>query len=230
MSGGDDRALDALMRQVGRALERQDDALESQGEAHLRWLAAELRAGRSLAEREQDERAAEAFARDTAHAMRIRRAELRLPRRALRHRTPPVVATASHAVEMANRERCAALLDVAAAAGEGRELWDEPCESWLELPPEAPPGRVLALRVAGDSMVPVLGSNDVILVHLDAKPVIDDLVLARIGDGYVVKRLAAQAAGRIELASFNPGYPPIIGRDGDVVLLGVLIARFARAE
>lgn len=230
MSRSDDRALDALMRQVGGALERQDDALESQGEAHLRWLAAELRAGRSLAEREQDERAAGAFARDTAHAMRIRRAELRLPRRELRHRPPAVIATASQAVEIANRERCAALLDLAAAAGEGRELWDEPCESWLELPAETPQGRVLALRVAGDSMVPVLRDNDVILVHLDGKPAIDDLVLARIGDGYVVKRLAAQAAGRIELASFNPAYPPVVGRDGDVMLLGVLVARFSRPE
>ncbi len=228
MSTSDDRALDALMRQVGRALERQDDALESQSEAHLRWLAAELRAGRSIAEREQDEQAAEAFARRTAQAMHVRRAELRLPRRELRHRMPPVVATASQAVAMANRERCAALLDLAAAAGEGRELWDEPCESWLELPAETPPGRVLALRVAGDSMVPVLRDNDVILVHLDDKPAIDDLVLARIGDGYVVKRLAAQAAGRIELASFNPAYSPIVGRDGHVILLGVLVARFSR--
>lgn len=228
MSRSDDRAVDALLREVGHALERQDDGLESQSEAHLRWLAAELRASQSLSEHKQDKRAAEAFAQRTAHAMRIRRAELRIPRRELRHRAPPVVATASQAMEMANREGYAALLDLAAAAGEGRALWDEPCESWLELPAETPPGRVLALRVAGDSMVPVLGSNDVVLVHLDAKPVLGDIVLARIGDGYVVKRLAAHAGDRIELASFNPAYPPLIGRTDDVVLLGVLVARFTR--
>lgn len=230
MNEPEDRAMDAFMRRVGREIERQDHALEDQSEAHLRWLAAELRAAQSLAERELDEHAAEAFARSTAQLMRIRRAELRLPRRELRHRAPPVVATASQALEMAKRERCAALLDLAAAAGEGRELWDEPCESWLELPPEVPLGRMLALRVAGDSMAPVLVGGDVILVNLDAKPALEDLVLARIGDGHVVKQLAAYATDRIELASFNAAYPPIVGHSGDVELLGVLVARFTRSD
>ena len=51
---------------------------------------------------------------------------------------------------------------------------------------------LFALRVAGDSMAPVLDSREVILIDLDAAPRVDDLIVARLPDqSHVVKRVAS---------------------------------------
>lgn len=139
------------------------------------------------------------------------------------------MATVSQAMAIAGDQRCATMLDLAAAAGTGRAIWDEPCESWLELPPDVPSSRHVALRVEGDSMEPVLTPRDVILVKLDAAPVVDDLVVARLADdGFVVKRVASLSGRSIMLASFNPVYEPIVARRDQVHVLGTVIARFRR--
>jgi hypothetical protein len=54
---------------------------------------------------------------------------------------------------------------LAVAAGTGREIWDEPCEQWVELPDGTGTGAHLALTVAGNSMTPCPHSGDVILVN-----------------------------------------------------------------
>jgi phage repressor protein C with HTH and peptisase S24 domain len=132
-------------------------------------------------------------------------------------------------VGIASANRCATLLDLAVAAGQGREIWDEPCDRWLELPDDITPGRYVALRVAGDSMTPVLCPREVILIQLDSTPRVDDLVVARLPDqSHVVKRIAAIEDGSIELASFNPDFRPIfVARDPSPVV-GTVIARFTR--
>jgi phage repressor protein C with HTH and peptisase S24 domain len=78
-------------------------------------------------------------------------------------------------------------------------------------------------------MAPVLGPREVILIQLDTTPRIDDLIVARLPDqSHVVKRVASIREGRIELASFNPGYDPIfVSRDASSVV-GTVIARFTR--
>lgn len=121
------------------------------------------------------------------------------------------------------------MLSMSAAAGAGRELWDETCDWWLELPPDISTGRYLALGVSGDSMVPLLTPHDVILVKLDAVPAVHDLVVARVGEnGFVVKRVASLTAERMLLGSFNPAYPLLLVNHADVSLLGTVIARFSR--
>ena len=99
----------------------------------------------------------------------------------------------------------------------------------IELPDDIPSNRYLALRVADDSMTPMLGPREVILIHLDATPRIDDLVVARLPDqSHVVKRVASIKGGRMELASFNPQYESIfVARDRSSVV-GTVIARFTR--
>lgn len=230
MTDQDERFTDALMHEIGRELARADDSVRHHSEHMLRWLADDIRAAQSGAERERDERDAEAFVERVLRARVVQRARMRLPRHELRHRVPPVIAPASQVVPMAGKERCAALLDMSAAAGEGRELWDEPCESWVELPPEFRKGSYLALGVAGDSMTPVLGWRDVILVQLDARPAVDDVVVARLPDGYVVKRLAAMTAVHIELESFNADFAPILALRDVSSILGVVVARFTRTS
>ena len=111
-------------------------------------------------------------------------------------------------VAAAARVRHAPAMDLSVAAGVGRELWDEPCDRWIPLPESAPDGRYVALRVTGDSMVPLLHDGDTILVKLGDEIVPDSVVVARVPDGgYVVKRVGGVAGSRVELASLNPDYP-----------------------
>ena len=75
----------------------------------------------------------------------------------------------------------------------------------------------------------MLSPRDVILVRLDAVPVVDDLVVARLpDDGFVVKRVASLSGGSLELASFNPEYEPIVVGLHQASVLGTVIARFSR--
>lgn len=231
MSAEDEKVADQLLRRMGEELERSHEALADQPEAFLRWLAADLQAGMSGDERARDQRAAFEFASRVRVAQEARAASQGLPRHSLRQVEAAMVLPVSQAIAVARRSGCAPVLDLAVAAGEARELWDEPCEYWLELPNEAPKGNLMAVGVRGDSMRPVLERRDVILVQLDATPAVDDLVLARVAsDGYVVKRLAALSPERVELASLNPEYDPIVARSDDVTLLGVVIARVSRRE
>jgi SOS-response transcriptional repressor LexA len=206
-----------------------DEGLAYQDERFLFWLANDLRAGLDRDQRSRDERDAPEFARRALTRLKICLAEKRLPRRQLRERAALVSATLAHAVPAASREHCATILDLAVAAGSGRELWDEPCDRWLELPEDVPSGRYVALRVAGDSMAPVLGPREVILIQLDAAPRVDDLIVARLPDqSHVVKRVASMKGSTMELASFNPEYESIfVARDPSPVV-GTVIARFTR--
>jgi phage repressor protein C with HTH and peptisase S24 domain len=225
----DDGAIDDLMSAMGREGELADEDLGYQDERFLFWLANDLRAGLDRDQRSRDERDAAEFARRALTRLKIRLAEKRLPRRQLRERAASISATLAHAVPAASRERCATILDLAVAAGSGRELWDEPCDRWLELPEDVPSGRYVALRVAGDSMAPVLGPREVILIELDSTPRVDDLVVARLPDqSHVVKRVASMKGSTMELASFNPEYESIfVARDPSPVV-GTVIARFTR--
>jgi phage repressor protein C with HTH and peptisase S24 domain len=169
------------------------------------------------------------FARRALTRIAVRRAEKTLPLRNLRERAAPITATVAQALSTASRERCATILDLAVAAGAGREIWDEPCDRWLELPDDIAAGRYVALRVAGDSMTPVLEPREVILIQLDATPRIDDLIVARLPDqSHVVKRVASIREGRIELASFNPDYESIFVPRNPSPVVGTVIARFTR--
>jgi phage repressor protein C with HTH and peptisase S24 domain len=122
------------------------------------------------------------------------------------------------------------LLDLAVAAGAGRELWDEFTDAWLELPDDISPSeRYVALRVAGDSMSPVLEPRDVILLKLGAEAAVDELVVAQIPDqGYVVKYVSAVRDNLIELKSFNPDYGTLSIPRNNHAIAGTVLARFRR--
>ena len=229
MARFDDGSLDILMSALGRESESADENLSYQDERFLFWLANDLRAGLDHDQRSRDGREAIEFARRTINRLQVRLAEKRLPRRQLRERAASIRATLAHAVPAASRERCATILDLAVAAGAGRELWDEPCDRWLELPDDVPSARYVALRVAGDSMAPVLDEREVILIQLDAAPRVDDLVVARLPDqGHVVKRVASMKGSTMELASFNPEYESIFVAREPSPVVGTVIARFTR--
>jgi hypothetical protein len=125
------------------------------------------------------------------------------------------------------RDRCAPRSDLAIAAGVGRELWDEPCDSVVPLPEGVPDGRYLALRVSGESMTPLIHSGDVVLVKLGPDVKRDTLIVARgPDDGYVVKQVGELTRRRIELRSFNSEYASAVIPREPARVLGTVILRW----
>lgn len=125
--------------------------------------------------------------------------------------TPLIPGPASRVVKEANRHGKAPFIDLAVAAGAGRQVWDEEVQRWLQLPPALPEGNYVALRVAGDSMLPLLHHGDVLLVRLGPLVSRNSVVIARLGDdGFVVKRVGRISATSLELKSVNSEFPAII--------------------
>lgn len=192
------------------------------GSAHtdprlLEWRARELRADA----RSPHDLSPEAMARFVAR-IRERGAALRLGvehrREVPSARTVREPAPANQLIEEL-RVHGAADVDLAVAAGAGRQLWDLECESVILLPDEVPRGRYVAVRVAGDSMEPLLHAGDRVLVRLGPDVERDSVIVARVPDGgYVVKRVGRLTRRTIELCSLNAAYPPVeIARDPRLV-------------
>jgi hypothetical protein len=121
----------------------------------------------------------------------------------------------------------APLIELGVAAGTGRELLEEPCDSRVALPPEAAPGRYVALRVVGDSMRPLLHSGDVVLVALEASVSAGAVVVVRHPDhGYVVKRMGRPLAWGTPLESLNPAYPALLLPAGAGRVIGRVVLRW----
>jgi SOS-response transcriptional repressor LexA len=202
---------EALAEALGRELSRLRDDLWTH-ERFLRWLAADMRA--------QTERRTTASQREAALLERGRALHARL----LARRcgvwlvdTPPRLVSAPHrvtpmqAMDDARAMHAAPRVELAAAAGAGRALWDEPSEHWIALPPVVPRMRALALRVEGESMAPLIRSGDTVLVELGAPLVRGRIVVARnADDGYVCKRVDRIGRHAVGLASLNPAYENVI--------------------
>lgn len=218
---------DELMQLVGDQLNRDLDAAIWTNEPFLSWLAEDYVAGMSASERAAEDALAADFARRLSRKIRARNLAERLPQQDLRRRPADVQAQLRKAEPFFTSARCAPLVDLPVAAGEGREIWDEECDTWIELPRELPSSRYIALRVAGDSMLPLLEPRDVILVQLDTMPDSGDLVVARRPDeGYVVKCAGRVLSRELELDSLNPQYESVrIPRDRQHIL-GTVVARF----
>lgn len=117
-------------------------------------------------------------------------------------------------------------VQLATAAGIGRELWDEDCDTWIALPAGLPHGKYVALNVSGESMLPLLHDGDVVLVKMGASARPGDIVLARTDEGYVVKRLEQISTLGVRLESLNAGFGGITIRDLPQPLAGVVVLRW----
>ncbi len=101
----------------------------------------------------------------------------------------------------------------------------------IPLPSEIPHGRYVALRVAGDSMEPLMHSGDMVLVKVGARPVTGTVVVARDPDhGYVVKEVGRVTARGVELLSLNPAYPPLQVPQTSGTVLGMVLLRWRPSE
>ena len=222
--------IDRLMDLVARGEMRRPDSPFYTDERFIASMATDLRAHADMAE-DDDDPELDAIA---THLYE------RLLRRGLgdgvagarpTERHAEVTAPSASAIAEARRASCAPRYDLAVAAGTGRELWEEACVAWIELPPETPAGDYVALTVAGESMEPVIHSGDVVLVKLGRQLAIDSLVVARgPDDGYVIKRVGRVLGSRVELKSLNPQFEPLlIPRDPSRVL-GTVVLRWCEHD
>ncbi len=131
-------------------------------------------------------------------------------------------------VELA-RNRQAAVVDLAIAAGTGRELWDAECESAVAVPEVLPRGEYVALTVSGDSMEPLLHSGDLVLVKRSGELKSGAIVVMRDTDaGYVVKKVGRIETRSVELLSLNPAYGRRRVRRTRSSVLGTVLLRWCQ--
>ena len=230
----DEAAADELVRLAAMHLDAHSASVTSRDERLLQWQAVEER--HRAEEHDVD---GENGRRSRQLTDRIRRAAecARLPM--IRRTGRPVLrglsdrsVTANKPVDLAegeatSRSRSAPRIDLGVAAGVGRDLWDEPCDSWIELPDDIAPGRYIGLGVNGDSMEPLMHTGDTILVRVGPEVQPNTVIVARHpDDGYVVKRVDRLTSTTIQLASLNGRYPPLaIPRDPSLVV-GTVVLRW----
>lgn len=238
----DDREIDwesvdiveVWRRLHGFGTPRWEAHLEAVGAAtpeYHEWLAREARARQTPEERAETQRQAARFAqRLTANwAMRGLATRLRVRTRPGRGstRSESRELAAEQALAVGARTRAAPIIELGAAAGGGRALWDEPVTRYVELPDDVPSGKYLALQVSGDSMEPLMHDGDRVLVKLGGAARKDTVIVARLpDDGYVIKRVGRLEPDAIELVSLNPAYAPFwIARD-EAPVLGQVVVRW----
>ena len=213
----DERRIDGLIALAGPLAERMTEP----DPRFLEWQAAELRDRGRRSENDSD--VVERARRLAARARGILHAVLCIDQMPLAN---------SHAGSQwttdVGADARAPRFDLGIAAGAGRVLWDEPCDSWVSIPPELPRGRYVALTVKGDSMLPLLHSGDIVLVKLGPDAVRDTVVVARRpDDGYVVKRVGRVTPAQLELVSLNPDFPtPIIVDRDEGAVTGTVVLRW----
>lgn len=194
------------------------------------WLAKDARERQTPEERAESEQHAAEFAKRLTKRWAREVAKVEDVRDTPPRRIAPAETSIAQALEPASVERRAPYLDLAVAAGEGRDLWDEPCTEWVELPKGLPPGRHFAVRVSGVSMTPLLHDGDTILVRVAEPaetPSVGRVVVARRPDnGYVVKRLSGVSAHSVDLESLNPAFPDIRIARSPGTILGTVVLRW----
>ena len=228
IDSGDD--TNSFIRLVGDALDASGDCSAYENDRFLAWLEREVHGRSSAADRESSERAAQQIAKRAQARIRASRVAAALPERPFRARAAALMGNFNHVARAASESGCAPWVEsLAVAAGTGREIWDEPCEQWVELPTGFAGAGNLALTVTGDSMTPCLESGDVILVNT-RKPVTRDcmVVARRAEDGYVVKHVTRCGRAELELSSFNNAYEPFVIERAPGTVVGVVIAKLVR--
>lgn len=139
---------------------------------------------------------------------------------------PPEIESVATGLIAASQCGSAPWVQLATAAGIGREIWDEECDSWVSVPDDLASGKYVALNVRGDSMLPLLHDGDTVLVAMGAEQRKGSIVLARTEDGYVVKRLERITTRGVYLQSLNPQYDAVVIRDIPRPIVGSVVLRW----
>jgi hypothetical protein len=192
------------------------------------WYTRACRAGQTADERRETESGVTAFLdRVGARLATLDAPLVRVAGAAPRH-AALIVGPVSHVLTPALASGAAPLVEAGVAAGAGRELWDEVTDAWVAVPNDLPVRRYVAMRVSGDSMTPLLHSDDVVLIDLDNNDTTaGSIIVARNNDdGYVVKQVTATDGFDIVLGSLNPAYAPMRITSSSGVVLGRVVLRW----
>ncbi len=192
------------------------------------WYTRACRDGQSAEDRRATESGVGAFLdRVTTRLAALDAPVIRVPGAAPRS-AAAIVGSVSHVLAPARAIGAAPLVEAGVAAGAGRELWDEVTDAWVAVPNELPERRYVAMRVSGDSMTPLLHSDDIVLIDLDTvETTIGSIIVARnADDGYVVKQVTANDGFAIVLGSLNPMYAPMRIASSSGVVLGRVVLRW----
>lgn len=191
------------------------------------WRAQEVRACQSIPARRHDVEQAATFVVKLVAARRAQEAKLPVTYGAPMVQSIEQPRALATAVDEYATTRVAPVADFAVAAGTGREMWDEPCTSVLELPEGVPSANYLAVSVHGDSMLPLLHSGDTLLVKRSTEWRKGALVVAHRPDhGYVVKQVGHVTTSAVELTSFNAAYPSVLVPRDTQLLVGDVVLRW----
>jgi hypothetical protein len=224
---------EAIAEALGRELAHRDDAELWSEEPFLEWLGADVRARMEHQARggsEEDSMLRQG--RRLRARMLARQSGIGIIDAPPRLTLPTRRGTPSSVIEEALASHAVACVDLAAAAGVGRELWDEPAEHWVALPAGVPRMRAIALRIAGESMAPLLRSGDTVLVELGPTLARGRVIVARRPDhGYVCKRVERVGRRDVLLSSLDLDYGTMtIPRDPILIVGTVRLVWRAAAE
>lgn len=102
--------------------------------------------------------------------------------------------------------------------------------SWLRQFTSASPDQLFWTAGDGDSMEPTIRSGEIILIdRSQTSPRMGDGIWAiAYGDVGMIKRLRPLPDGRVEILSDNPVIPPAIASDGELHVIGRVIAAVRR--
>lgn len=223
-------ASDPLIDVIGylESLRPRSPAFDDQ--QFVTWLAQEGRVHASQTEALPPEAVA-ALARRLRLTVMAERAGLHLVDQLPEHVPTRAGWPISSAIVELAKNRQAAVVDLAIAAGTGRELWDAECESAVAVPEMLPRGEYVALTVSGDSMEPLLYSGDLVLVKRGGELKSGSIVVMRDTDaGYVVKKVGRIETRWVELLSLNPAYGRRTVRRTRTAVLGTVLLRWCHHE
>jgi Peptidase S24-like len=192
------------------------------------WYTRACRAGQTADDRRETESGVTTFLdRVGARLATLDAPLVRVAGAAPRH-AALIVGPVSQVLTPALASGAAPFVEAGVAAGAGRELWDEVTDAWVAVPNDLPARRYVAMRVSGDSMTPLLHSDDVVLIDLDNNDTTaGSIIVARNNDdGYVVKQVTATDGFDIVLGSLNPAYAPMRITSSSGVVLGRVVLRW----
>ena len=192
------------------------------------WYTRACRAGQTADERRDTASGVAAFLDRVGARLAALDAPLVRVAGAVPRRAADIVGPVSQVLSPALAAGSAPLVEAGVAAGAGRELWDEVTDAWVAVPSDLPERRYVAMRVSGDSMTPLLHSDDVVLIDLDNNDTTaGSIIVARNNDdGYVVKQVTANDGFDIVLGSLNPAYAPMRITSSSGVVLGRVVLRW----
>jgi hypothetical protein len=212
---------EAIADVVGRELGRRGDSPLWDDEPFLEWLAADRRAHDERRAR-RDDGALQRNGRRLRAGLLARQCGMGVVDTPPRLVTPGRRGLPAEIIDDAAAIGAVACVDLAAAAGAGRAIWDEPVEQWVALPSGVPRMRALALRIAGESMAPLLHSGDTVLVELGPSLVRGRVVVARhpsLDDGFICKRVERMGRREVLLASIDEAFGTVtIPRDERLIV------------